>query len=106
MLNKVMTILGIAATIVAICAVVIVVVIRGGTSALSLPGIVSLLGLIGTLVGLLAMLVNNASILSKVNGHLQQHMQQPSMPSGKVKIEAEGTIVSNTPDVINTGDKS
>jgi hypothetical protein len=72
--------------ILAITAIVIVVVIRGGVSG-GAPSIVGLVSFIATLVALLANLLGTGAVANvvldvqqKVNGHLAAHMANAASP--------------------------
>lgn len=52
-----------------------VVVLRGGIGAVSSPSVTSLIGFVGTLLGILVLAFKQQQTQEKVNGHLQVHQQ-------------------------------
>lgn len=85
-----LTIIGIATVVLAFSAIVVATVIKGGPTVLQAPSVVGLLGFLSTLVGLFITIlkvdgvgtkVNNVQanvddVQQKINGHLQQHIEQ------------------------------
>lgn len=87
LMGRALIVAGVAAALVAISAIVVVTILRGGPSA-SLEGVTGLIALVGTLATILINLIQTSrltvgqaaqtkatqELTKKVNGHLQAHV--------------------------------